>query len=189
MANVVLLFGHGSFDPKEVPPKATVPTGCKLCLFARHGEEISGERMTALSYFISRRNADLFASRADLLAHDEFMEEMKSGRHLRRIKVGGDQVTNYRLYPPTGLVSDVYGERSETGVKFVTVSESAGVTLQELFQLHGKPGRVFMWIACRAIEGTDRLPSQLTSAERADGSGSVTVYHREVDYFKASGGL
>jgi hypothetical protein len=198
MANVVLLFGHGSFDPKETPAKATVPTGCKLCLFARHGEEVSGERMTDVSYYISHFNKAAMAEQADLLGHAKFVDEMKSGRHLRRIKVGGEQVHNYRLFPPIGLQTNLDGEKSDTGVKLVMVDEAEGITLQQLSQLYGKPGRVLMWLACRAIDGQDghgvdgyNLPKSITTLERREGSGTANVYRRdnEASYLKPANAL
>lgn len=191
MANVVLLFGHGSFAPDEAPGKATVPGGCRFCLFARHGEEIDGTRMKHLSYYLGRYNVDALAQQADLLGHADFMDEMKQGQHLRRIKTAGDQVHNYRLFPPSGLQYDLYGEQAETGVKLVTVDEEHGVTLAQLFERHGTPGSILMWVACRAIVGQVRhgidgydLPPSVTEVARTDGEGMMPVYRRTDGYFK-----
>ena len=193
MANVVLLFGHGKFDPKEQPPKVAVPSGCKFCLFARHKEEIMGTRMTHLSYYISRYNIDAMAKTTNLLAYQDFKDEMLKEQHLRRIKTGGDPVHNYRLFPPAGLTHDLYDEEAQTGVKLVTVDNEDGVTLQSLFQAHGAAGTVLMWIACRAVNGVVGhgvdgygLPCSMTEIERSSTGAKVPVHHRAKDYFKGS---
>ena len=193
MANVVLLFGHGSFNPKEEPPKVAVPTGCKFCLFARHKEQIHGERMTHLSYYISRYNMEAMESAADLLAHQEFKEEMTKERHLRRIKVGGDLVHNYRLFPPAGLEHNLYDEESKTGVKLVTVQDKDGETLESLFKTHGTAGAVLMWVACRSVDGVVGhgvdgygLPASLTEVESVSTGTMVPVHHRAQNYFKGT---
>jgi hypothetical protein len=80
---------------------------------------------------------------------------MNKGRHLRRIKAAGEMVHNYRLFPqhrlPTNLKDDY-----ENVLNVVTVSEEKGETLETLFQKHGAPGCIIMWVACRAIVGEIR---------------------------------
>ena len=76
MANVVLLFGHGSFNPQEERAKVSVPAGCKFCLFARHKEQIHDDRMSNLTWYISQYDQDAMASAANLLAREEFKDEM-----------------------------------------------------------------------------------------------------------------
>ncbi|GAA5172290.1 putative adhesin [Viridibacterium curvum] len=184
MANVVLLFGHGSFNPLESPSKATIPTGCRLLLFARHGEEINGERMTHITYWIDHFAPEAKAEQSDLLAHSAFMKQMKEDNHLRRVKNGGEQVHNYRLFPPAGLYHDVSGEKSETGVKLVMVEDENGVPLQSLLAKYGKPGRLVMWVACRAM--TDKTKRRVdgynlssTITHVTQGDDLVPIYRRE----------
>ena len=190
MANVVLLFGHGSFDPKENPAKVAVPTGCKFCLFARHKEHIHGDRMSDLSYYVSQYNKNLLGSVANLLAHEKFKDEMMKGHHLRRIKTGGDQVHNYRLFPPVGLTLNMCDEDSETPVKLVTVQDDKGVTLESLFKMHGADGTVLMWVACRSVNGIDGrvdgygLPPTITEVRSTATGKMVPLLHRSDGYFK-----
>jgi|GEM_PF-4277110 len=195
MSDVILFFGHGSFDTKEQPAKIAVPGGSKFCLFARHKEQIQGERMTDLSFYITRYNVEALAKQANLLAHEGFKAEMSEGRHLRRIKSGGDMVHNYRLFPPTGLTlnCDRNDEDEEKhGVTVVTTKDEKGETLEALFKKHATPGAVMMWVACRSVINGQKedmvdgygLPASLTTLTNTEGQ-TLSVLHRPENYFKA----
>jgi hypothetical protein len=159
MPNIVMFFGHGDFDPNEVPPQIPIPAGCKLYLFARHGEEISGMRMTDISYYVAAYAYDAWLNGTELVPRGKFMNEMHRENHLRRVKLPGQMIHNYRLYPPAGLATTGATFNDPNGINqygiddfvhVVTVANPAGVTLQQLFNQHAVPGCLLMWMACRA---------------------------------------
>jgi hypothetical protein len=189
MANVIMFFGHGSFDPNEAPQKTAVPNGCRFCLYTRHKEEIAGTRMTYLSYAITSASLRALEEEAAGLAGPDFIDEMNANSNLRRIKTAGQRVHNYRLFPPAGLLLDPAVFDQSEAVELVCVTEPEGRTLESLFSEYGnQPGHVLMWVACRAVVGREGtmvdgydLPLCVTTLS----DGAATVYRRPTtNYFK-----
>src|SRR5438874_9617605 len=98
MSSNIVFFGHGEFSGTEVPMKTVVPAACKLFLFARHREMIAPARMWDIINALTYHSGN----------HEDFIGDVKGEPYsLRRIKLPGEDVHNYRLYPVDDRLSDI----------------------------------------------------------------------------------
>lgn len=164
----IIFWGHGSWNPAD--GYATVPAGCMLFLFARHREENSSGEMGTRMHSIANRVVESIRDGVGWMNNQRFGSVRDAdNNHLRRIKLPGDRVQNYRLTYPHGLGWPVDwdrpGDEDSPGWEWyddaapnriVWTNVEGGETLQDLMHWHAAVGTKFLWLPCRAQAG---LPS------------------------------
>lgn len=169
----IMFWGHGEWRPTD--GHTNVPLHCQLFFFARHNEEINTERMHYIQYAVIQSLED----EADWLENQRF-GSMKTDGNLRRIKIAGARIRNYRLMKPSGGVYEPDEEQVPkqlaSDCALVTTSATDGETLVELFKRCPGPGVNYLWLPCRADTRENRLANRLIDHENR--------YQREKEYFK-----
>ena len=180
MSSNIVFFGHGEFSGTEVPMKTLVPEACKLFLFARHREMIAPARMwdiiNALIYHEGNR--------------EKFIEDVKADTYsLRRIKLPGEDVHNYRLYPVDDRLHNINTKtnkpESTSWFAVVTTDKQEGETLHSLMQQHKGKGVNFYWLPCRSLPDKSQCYVDLFGTPtKQTAEGAQTILNRPANYFK-----